>query len=84
MIISQDRHEIYLTVAEYDENYVAYLNENAVEKRPFLIMHQYGPWDTQVSNNMRELGPILLAIALRADFESKKIYEARKKQRESP
>lgn len=32
---------------------------------------QYGPWDTTEGGHMRVLGPILLAIALRAEQEGK-------------
>ncbi|PYH86810.1 hypothetical protein BO82DRAFT_397378 [Aspergillus uvarum CBS 121591] len=35
----------------------------------FLTMHQYGPWDTQQRSHMKNLGPILLAIALYAEGE---------------
>jgi hypothetical protein len=69
--VSQDRHEIFLTFAEYDDDYIAYLkNETPKSANPsFLTMHEYGPWDTQKPSDMKELGPILLAIALYADAE---------------
>ncbi|PYI09929.1 hypothetical protein BO78DRAFT_426928 [Aspergillus sclerotiicarbonarius CBS 121057] len=84
--VSQDRHEIFLTFAEYENDYLAYLktapskpetsktakSENKSsenQKSPFMTMHQYGPWDTRNSSHMKQLGPILLAIALYADSE---------------
>ncbi|KAJ5577955.1 uncharacterized protein N7459_006919 [Penicillium hispanicum] len=73
ILISQDRHFIFITVAEYDADYLAYLkNEKpSTDTLSFLTMHQFGPWDTQRASHMRELGPILLAITLRAEAESK-------------
>jgi hypothetical protein len=73
VLISQDRHEIYLTFAEYDSNYVKYLcktlrkNENP----GFLTLHTFGPWETTRVSDMKKLGSILLAIALRAEAEYK-------------
>ncbi|OGM46182.1 hypothetical protein ABOM_004861 [Aspergillus bombycis] len=85
--VSQDRHEIYVTVAEYSDEYLAYLNssqpapnestdqELSGEELPkpplsFLTMHQFGPFDTLLASHIREIGPILLAITLRAEAES--------------
>lgn len=63
-----------MTVAKYDEDYLDYLNNeetsNANKSPSFLTMHQFGPWDTLIASHVRELGPILLAISLRADEES--------------
>lgn len=71
--MSQDRHLIHLTFAEYDENYVKYLNNKLGqdESPGFLTMHEYGGWDTTKAADMQYLGPILLAIALRAEMEQK-------------
>ncbi|PYI05846.1 hypothetical protein BO78DRAFT_407843 [Aspergillus sclerotiicarbonarius CBS 121057] len=67
--VSQDRHEIWLILAEYDERYLNYLkgDYNETEARSFLTMHEIGPWDTQSKEAMKHLGPILLALALRSD-----------------
>lgn len=68
--VSQDRHEIFLSYAEYDADYIAYLNNDSTDnKMSFLTVHQLGPWNTQGPSDMRELGPILLAITLNADPE---------------
>lgn len=69
--VSQDRQEIFLTFAEYDDDYLAYLNDKTPRSTApsFLTMHQYGPWDTENPSDMAKLGPILLAIALYADAE---------------
>ncbi|GLA22769.1 hypothetical protein AnigIFM63326_005243 [Aspergillus niger] len=66
--ISQDRHQIFITFADYDSNYIQYLNNTLPpgSPRPFLRMHEIGPWNTTVKGDMEEVGSILLAIALRA------------------
>ncbi|KAI2714312.1 hypothetical protein CBS147354_7481 [Penicillium roqueforti] len=70
--ISQDRHQVYITVAQYDEKYLEYIVDGKLSPdRSFLTMNQYGPWDTTEGGHMRVLGPILLAIALRAEQEGK-------------
>ncbi|KAL4968481.1 uncharacterized protein BDV14DRAFT_196786 [Aspergillus stella-maris] len=76
--IAQDRHEIYISVAVYDDGYLDYLHntESAEQKEnpSFLEIYQFGPWDTLEETHMRYLGPILLAISLWADKESKELY----------
>lgn len=66
---------MYVTVAKYDEGYLNYLNNTQspsdVNDGPFLTMHQFGPWNTLDKSHVRDLGPILLAISLQADAESK-------------
>ncbi|KAB8200084.1 hypothetical protein BDV34DRAFT_230615 [Aspergillus parasiticus] len=70
VLVSQDRHEIYLTFAEYSEDYVKYLNNTLGkdESPGFLTLHGFGPWDTDRVGDMKDLGRILLAIALRAEM----------------
>ncbi|KAE8348320.1 hypothetical protein BDV28DRAFT_143789 [Aspergillus coremiiformis] len=69
--MSQNRHEIFLTFADYDDDYLAYLQNKPPKKSAlsFLKMHQYGPWNTQSASDMKQLGPILLAITLYAYTE---------------
>ncbi|PYI26442.1 hypothetical protein BP00DRAFT_381902 [Aspergillus indologenus CBS 114.80] len=66
--ISQDRHEIFLIFAQFDSDYIAYLENKLSDESAlsFLTMHQYGPWNTESRSHMEELGPILLAITLYA------------------
>lgn len=72
--VSQDRHEIFLTVAKYDDDYVRYLEDKNYRSgtRSFMTMHQYGPWNTLDAAQMSALGPIMLAISLLADDEIRK------------
>ncbi|CAG8891060.1 unnamed protein product [Penicillium egyptiacum] len=73
--ISQDRHEVYVTVAKYDERYLNYLDNthpsSENDNRPFLTIRQYGPWNTLENSHIRDLGLILLAISLQADDDRK-------------
>lgn len=66
--VSQDRNEIYITIAEYGQNYLHYLKNTLRRGQDpgFLTMRQFGPWNTETLTDMTRLGPILLAIALRA------------------
>lgn len=78
--VAQDRQEIYLTVAVYDDNYIKYLTDaNYCGPKSFMTMHQFGPWNTFNKTHMKSLGPILLAITLRAEYEAKEKaeYEAK-------
>ncbi|RAK98447.1 uncharacterized protein BO80DRAFT_427291 [Aspergillus ibericus CBS 121593] len=68
LIISQDRQQIYISLAEYNDDYITYLQTGGVHNNPFLVMHQFGPWDTNNSSAMAELGPILLALTLKAQY----------------
>ncbi|KAF3407258.1 hypothetical protein DPV78_000580 [Talaromyces pinophilus] len=63
--ISQDRDQIFVNVAKHDEGYLNHMNNTQSTKPSVLTM------DTLNAAHMRELGPILLAISLRADYESK-------------
>ncbi|CEL01829.1 hypothetical protein ASPCAL01407 [Aspergillus calidoustus] len=70
-IISQVRHEIFITLAEYKTEYVNYLQgvSDASGNISLMAMHEYGPWDTRSAAHMYDLGLILLAISLQADAE---------------
>ena len=65
MLISQDRHEAYLTFATFDDEYVRYVTGNAEAKvDTFLRMRQFGPFVISNVEHMRCLAYYVLAIAL--------------------
>ncbi|KAK2810361.1 hypothetical protein FQN50_003092 [Emmonsiellopsis sp. PD_5] len=66
IMILQERHDIRLIVAEYDQDYVDYIRNSPKPNTPLslLRMNEYGPWDIDNPKEMEELGPILLALAL--------------------
>lgn len=62
-MISQDKDEVYLIVAEYEGGYIRYLQgfqDNS--DPPFMKMFLCGPWRVGKQSEIRELGPILLAL----------------------
>lgn len=60
VLLSQDRHEIYVTLAEYTKNYVLYLQDEVHFKEAgFLRMQVYGPFKTNNRGHMSWLGAIL-------------------------
>ncbi|KAL2821904.1 hypothetical protein BJX63DRAFT_427265 [Aspergillus granulosus] len=77
--VSQDRHEIWVIIADYDDSYLRYL-EGEDDPDAFMTMQEYGPWFTDNLNHMRHLAPILVAIALRAEADLK---EEKKKAKKS-
>lgn len=44
-----------------------HLTRGIDSKLPFLEMHRYGPWDSTYANNIRNLGPILVALFLKGE-----------------
>ncbi|KAJ5427083.1 hypothetical protein N7465_002153 [Penicillium sp. CMV-2018d] len=77
LLVSQDNHEIFLTIAEYDPEYVRYLKGEFFEAsnfggrstKPFLKMQEYGPWDITVPNDMEYLAEIVLGVALEVEHD---------------
>ncbi|KAL5341041.1 hypothetical protein BJX70DRAFT_359499, partial [Aspergillus crustosus] len=65
LLLSQDRHQIFLTVAGFDSSYRDYLVNGTIGDDAFLTMHTYGPWNTLVESHMDELAVIVLSIVLR-------------------
>ncbi|KAE8349305.1 hypothetical protein BDV28DRAFT_63305 [Aspergillus coremiiformis] len=65
-IVSQDRHEIYVSFAEYNIEYLKYLKGKRYSGDPFLTMHEYGPWHIGDKKHMSLLGRLILALVIRA------------------
>jgi hypothetical protein len=65
-MILQERHDIRLVIGEYDQHYVDYICNNPEPNAPlsFLRMKEYGLWSIEESDDMEELGPMLLALSL--------------------
>ena len=77
ILVSQDRDEIYVTFATYDESYIEYILQGEKKVNPlrkavknitgdkessFLTMHEYGPFITNAPNHMRYFGWLILII----------------------
>ncbi|KAF9890255.1 hypothetical protein FE257_006168 [Aspergillus nanangensis] len=69
IIVSQDRHEVFLTVAKYNDDYIQYLKcpENLSQPLSFMTMREFGPWAISNDKAMKNLGSTLLAISLFAE-----------------
>jgi hypothetical protein len=68
IILSQDRHEIYISVAEYDlqwEKYIKGLDTGLHNNAGFMKVAQYGPYMLSVPRDMLETAKIILAIQIR-------------------
>ncbi|KAH7325713.1 hypothetical protein B0I35DRAFT_474458 [Stachybotrys elegans] len=63
LMVSQDRHEVYLTVASFDDDYISYIRGHKMTNS-FLKMQEYGPFDVCNKDHMRYLGRILLAVSI--------------------
>ncbi|GFF40016.1 hypothetical protein IFM46972_06079 [Aspergillus udagawae] len=55
LLVSQDRHEIYLTWASYNASYVDYLEDKEPTANTFLVMQEIGPFDIREHKHMRKL-----------------------------
>ncbi|KAI0970014.1 hypothetical protein F4678DRAFT_480727 [Xylaria arbuscula] len=72
LLVSQDRHNIYLTFAVYNADYVDYICDRAIRDNAFLTMKEYGPFDISQRKAMEMLGELVLAYALQACYSLNK------------
>ncbi|RMJ21311.1 hypothetical protein PHISP_07821 [Aspergillus sp. HF37] len=68
VLLSQDRHEVYLTVPLYDADYIKHLKGEADAETPmsFLKVTSYGPWDIYNRKSLDNLCCYLLALTMSA------------------
>ncbi|OJD20185.1 hypothetical protein ACJ73_08484 [Blastomyces percursus] len=66
VLLSQDRHEVYITIPDYDADYLTYLKGEADADTPrsYLNMKIYGPWDIYDRKSLNNLCRLLLAFTL--------------------
>ncbi|KAI1436090.1 hypothetical protein GGR50DRAFT_693473 [Xylaria sp. CBS 124048] len=60
--VSQDMHEIYLTIAEFDLRYVDCVCGKENDPRLFLRMQECGPFYTDDAAVMKALGCVLIGF----------------------
>lgn len=74
MLISQDRHLIYVTLAEYTQAYVDYLQDPR-KPQAYMKMQEYGPFRADNATDMRALADIVVnhTLALRYDIYQKPV-----------
>ncbi|KAF9247749.1 hypothetical protein DTO013E5_3293 [Penicillium roqueforti] len=63
LLISQDRHELFITFVPFDKGYEECLS-NGQNTDAFLVMRTFGPFDTGSVNDMHEFGRVVLAAIL--------------------
>ena len=65
-MISQDQHEIWITVGEFSDEYVDFLAGKRKEHKQsgFLEMREYGPLDVANAGDMQDVGQMLLALSI--------------------
>ena len=65
ILISFNRTHLYITVGTYKEGYLNFIRGRHCDWKSqdsFLVMRQYGPWNLKIPQEVREVGPILLAL----------------------
>jgi hypothetical protein len=66
LLVSQDRHEIYLTFASCDATYINYLKDKKAQPGGYLTMKTYGPWVIDDARSMKHFATIVVAITMLA------------------
>ena len=69
LLVSQDNHEIFLTIAGYDDGYLAYLKNGDASSDPRLTMQTYGPWSITHPSHMENLATIILCVAFEVTYD---------------
>lgn len=63
LLISQDHEELYITIAEYEDSYLHYLQgRNSLEDSGFLTMNRFGPFRINRSLHMNFFGGIMKVL----------------------
>jgi len=71
ILISQDRHEVYITIAYYDQDWLDYLQgaTDINSPRSFLRLNCYGPWNIFKKQHVFHLSKIILAFTVQVSSE---------------
>ncbi|KAL4860657.1 hypothetical protein BDV12DRAFT_181258 [Aspergillus spectabilis] len=66
LLLSQNRHEIFLIFAEYDSEYLDYVtnSDRTTKCNSFLRMNEFGPWDILDAAHVQAIASIILAVTL--------------------
>ncbi|KAJ0420986.1 hypothetical protein BJY00DRAFT_312651 [Aspergillus carlsbadensis] len=68
LIISQDRHQLFLTFVPIKDDYIEYLtNPRApMTSAPHIALQPYGPFNTFLEEHMREFAALIVSLTLMA------------------
>lgn len=62
ILLSQNRHEMFITIANPEEDYSGYIRQNGpLTPNAFLLMQTYGPWGLTVKEDVRHVAKLILA-----------------------
>lgn len=66
LIVSQDRHQIFVTFASCPQAYFSYIDRENREATndAFLTMQRFGPWRIDNHQDMRHFAQLIVAITL--------------------
>ena len=74
LLISQDRHEIFLTMALFNDKYVQYVKNHLADvitpdpdEDEFMVMQTYGPFDVTQKDHMGPLAASILGFVREMD-----------------
>lgn len=82
LLVSQGNHEIYLTLAKFDDNYINYLKgDDTLTSEPcptaFLTMQEWGPFRINHASHVESLARIFVRLALQVTDEIKRVTQDR-------
>ena len=64
-------YEGYISIASYDDGYVNFLNDvSTADFKGFMTMTEYGPFDLQVFNQLRQFLVYIAILMTNPMFES--------------
>ncbi|PWY91581.1 hypothetical protein BO94DRAFT_584191 [Aspergillus sclerotioniger CBS 115572] len=63
LLVSQNRHEIYITFAQYKRSLEDYLNRG-IQTDEFLVMETYGPWFAEDAESLRHFAQVIVTAVL--------------------
>ncbi|KAI0104626.1 hypothetical protein GGR51DRAFT_521573 [Nemania sp. FL0031] len=64
LLISQDHNQIFITIAEFDADYVDYICDRPSIEHSLLEMQEYGPFRTDDPEMMEILGYLMLGFTI--------------------
>lgn len=72
MLISQDRHEIFITIASYSVAYTQYLRGTRGQHPAYLTLYEYGPWQIKSRSHMAHFGRLIVEFCMAISDDERK------------
>lgn len=77
ILISQDRDQIFITLAQYKGDYLDYLQGKPATSEAFLRMFLFGPYNTFVPHHMESFGNEISELLTYAGASAVEAFERR-------